>query len=89
MNPVDEMVKRYLLPPLVALPLVVGFLFIVIGGAEGGGETMIYIGLVIVLGNAAFWPLFFTWEGKRKKQQQMEEARRRAQEMAKQNAEEE
>lgn len=84
----DDKLKRYLLPPIVALPIIVGFLFILIGGAQGGGTTMILLGTAILVGNAAFWPLLFTWQGKREKEKQKEEARQRAREMKERREEE-
>lgn len=80
--------KRLLLPPLVALPLVVGFLFIVLGAELPVGEppppnwTMIYLGAAIVVGNGVLWPLLFQWQGKRRREAMIEEAKAEAQRKA-------
>lgn len=73
-----------LLPPLVALPVVIGFLFVVLGAELPVAEppppnwTMIYVGAAILVGNAVFWPLLFQWQGKRRREQMIEEAKAKA-----------
>lgn len=68
----DDDTKRLVLPPLIGLPIVVGFLLILVGGIQGGGMVMIYIGSAVLIGNAIFWPLLYTRQGRKEK-----EARRR------------
>lgn len=76
----DEDTKRLILPPLIGLPIVVGFLLILIGGIQGGGMIMIAIGAAILIGNAVFWPLLYTRQGKKEKEEQRRRARQRAEE---------
>lgn len=89
----DETWKRMLLPPLVAVPMVVGFLFMLIGAELPVADppppnwTMIYIGAAIVIGNSVFWPLLFQWQGKRRREASIREAKEMAKRKAREKAE--
>lgn len=74
-------VKRYLLPPLVAVPLIVGFTLIVLGATADPDridQTLVGLGTIILVGNAVFWPLIFHKRGRDRR----EAAKRRALEAA-------
>lgn len=89
----DETWKRMLLPPLVALPMVVGFLFMLLGAELPVADppppnwTMIYIGAAVVVGNSVFWPLLFQWQGKRRREASIREAKEMAKRKAREKAE--
>lgn len=74
----NEDLKRYLLPPLVAIPLVVGFLFIVIGAVEEFDPTLVGLGVAILVGNGVFWPLLFHKTGRDRREAAKARARRLA-----------
>lgn len=76
----NEDTKRLVLPPLIGLPIVVGFLLILVGGIQGGGMVMVYIGAAILIGNGVFWPLLYTRQGKKEKEERRRQARQRTEE---------